>query len=101
MDLAPDFEEQIKINAAKIRAKLSGATYEDKRMVLNALEMKVKYHSDNERGDILIVSCIIPFAEGEIALHPSRKSSHNYPDFCLTTELILHTFKKGSKRTIS
>jgi site-specific DNA recombinase len=71
-DILPDFEKQIKKTAAIIREKLSGATIEDKQMVLDALDMQVQYLYSEERGEILKISCVIPFADGQIVLHPSR-----------------------------
>jgi site-specific DNA recombinase len=72
-DISPDFEEQIKRTTAKIREKLAGATYEDKRIVLDALELRVEYYYDECRGKILKISCVIPFMEGEIAVNPSPR----------------------------
>jgi site-specific DNA recombinase len=75
-DITPDFEEQIKRTAAIIREKLSGATVEDQQMVLDALDMQVQYFYDRERGDIFKISCVIPFADGQIVLSPSPRWSH-------------------------
>ena len=83
IDFSSDFEEQIRRTAAKIRSKLSGATYDDKRLILDALEMQVHYFFHEERGEILKISCIIPFVEGEIALSSSRKLSQ-FQCRCLT-----------------
>ena len=74
-DITPYFEEQIKRTAAIIREKLSGATIEDQQMVLDALDMQVQYHYDQERGEILKISCVIPFADGQIVLSPSQRLS--------------------------
>ncbi|HSJ90378.1 MAG TPA: hypothetical protein VK909_24410, partial [Anaerolineales bacterium] len=41
--------------------------------VMAALEMQVHYIADPERGEILRISCVIPSAEGDIALPPSQK----------------------------
>jgi len=72
-DVSPDFEEQIKRTAAVIREKLAGSTYEEKRMVLDALDLQLHYFYEPERGDILRLSCAIPFSDAEIVLSPSRK----------------------------
>jgi hypothetical protein len=65
-------------------------------MVLDALDMQVQYLYDKERGEILKISCVIPFADGQIVLSPSRKSLHNIPSFCLTDELVIPTLKKAT-----
>jgi hypothetical protein len=75
-DISPDFEEQIKRTAAIIRQKLTGATTADKQMVLDALDLRAHYSFEEGKGDILKISCVIPFAEGHIVLPPSRKSLH-------------------------
>jgi len=77
-DITPDFEEQIKRTAA---------TIQDQQMVLDALDMQVQYLCDEERGEILKISCVIPFADGQIVLSPSRKSLHNHSSFYQTAEL--------------
>jgi len=74
-DISPDFEDQIRKTAAKIRGKLHGATLEDKRMVLEALELQVQYFCEDKHRKTLKISCIIPFAEGVIAVPPSQKLS--------------------------
>jgi hypothetical protein len=74
-DLSPDFEKQVRRTAEIIREKLSGSTMEDKRMVLDALDMRVRYLYDEERGEILQVSCVIPFGDAPIELRPSQKWS--------------------------
>jgi len=89
-NISPDFELQIKRTAGKIREKLSGATFEDKRMVLEALEMQVQYIYDEwKNAEILKISCVIPFTDRSIELSPSRKSLRNLPHFCLTTERVI------------
>ena len=75
-DLSPDFEQQIRRTAEIIRKSILGATLEDKRRVLEALDLRVKYLFDEERGQILQVSCVIPFGEGPIELLPSPRLSH-------------------------
>ena len=75
-EISPDIEQQIKRTAVIIREKLSGSTYEEKRIVLDALDMRVEYIHEADRGDILRVSCVIPFADEEIALSSSRKWWH-------------------------
>jgi site-specific DNA recombinase len=67
-DLAPDFEEQIKRTAVIIRQRLIGATTTDKQLILDALDLKTHYLYEEGRGDILKISCVIPFIEGEIVL---------------------------------
>jgi site-specific DNA recombinase len=73
-EISPDFEDQIRRTAAKIRGKLQGATLEDKRLILEALELQVLYFCPEKRTKILKISCIIPFAEGLIELRTSQRS---------------------------
>jgi hypothetical protein len=67
-DISPDFEQQIKRTAAIIRQKLNGATTADKQLVLDALDLRAHYFCDEKRGEVLKISCIIPFADGQIVL---------------------------------
>src|SRR6185503_13957388 len=73
-DIAPNFEKQIKRTAEIIRGKLSGATIQDKRIVLEALGLQARHYYDPERGDILTIFCEIPYADDEIALSTSPRS---------------------------
>jgi site-specific DNA recombinase len=73
-DISPDFEDQIKRTAAIIREKITGATIQDKQMVLDALDLKAQYSLEEGRGEVLKISCVIPFAEGHIVLSPSKRS---------------------------
>jgi len=73
-DISPDFEDQIKRTAAIIREKLTGATIQDKQMVLDSLDLKAQYSFEEGRGEVLKISCVIPFAEGQIVLNPSKRS---------------------------
>jgi len=85
-DILPDVEDQIMRTAQVIREKLFGATFEDKRIVMDALDVKAEYLHDELHREILRISCIIPIADGQIALSPSPKSSR-YRCRCLTANL--------------
>jgi site-specific DNA recombinase len=67
-DISYDFEQHIKRTAAVIRQKLTGATNSDKQMVLDALDLKAYYFFDEERGEVLKISCVIPSIDGQIVL---------------------------------
>lgn len=73
IDISPNFEHQIKRTAEVIREKLAGTTILDRRMVLEALGLHAEYYYDEQRGDVLFVSCAIPFSDSQIALSPSPK----------------------------
>jgi site-specific DNA recombinase len=75
IDISPDFEQQIKRAATIIREKLCAATVNEKRMVLEMLELRVQYYYDPDRGEVLNISCSIPWAESEIALSTLQRSS--------------------------
>jgi len=85
--LARDLEEQIKRTAAIIRQKLTGATIADKQMVLDALDLKAHYFFEEERGEILKISCVIPVVEGQIVLPPSPRWLL-WPCKCLTANPV-------------
>ena len=73
IDISPNFEDQIKRTAEKIRAKLSGATMENKRLILETLEFQAQYYFDEQRGRILNISCAIPLEDDQIVINPSPK----------------------------
>jgi len=71
IDISPDFEERIKRTTEVIRAKLSGATLQDKQMILEILDLQVRYHYDPARGKVLNISCAIPLVESQIVFSTS------------------------------
>ena len=78
-DLSQDFESQRRRTAEIIRKSLKGATFEDKRRVFDLLDLQVRYLYDENRGEILQVSCMIPIGDGAIELSPSSRTWCSLP----------------------
>jgi site-specific DNA recombinase len=69
----PNFESQLRKVAELAKDKIADATLQNKRMLLDAFNVRVVYCSDPEVGDILHVSCAIPDANNDIVFSSSRK----------------------------
>lgn len=68
-----NFESQIRKVADLAKGKIENATFQNKRMLLDAFNVRVVYFYDAEEGDILHVSCAIPEADGDIMFNSSRR----------------------------
>jgi hypothetical protein len=68
-----NFESKIRKIAEMVKGKIADATLQNKRMLLDAMNVRVVYYYEPEIGDKLHVSCAIPDADGEIVFNPSRK----------------------------
>jgi hypothetical protein len=66
-----DQREQILESAARIRDRIMDATFEQKRRIMDLLEVQVVIHYDDQ-GKWLEVTCAIPAYNDAIELHPSR-----------------------------
>ena len=65
-----DQREQILESAARIRDRIMDATFEQKRRIMDLLEVQVVIHYDDQ-GKWLEVTCAIPAYNDVIELHPS------------------------------
>lgn len=68
-----NFESKIRKIAEKVKGKIADATLQNKRMLLDAMNVRVVYYYEPEIGDKLQVSCAIPDADGEIVFNPSPR----------------------------
>jgi hypothetical protein len=68
-----NFESEIKKITEMVKGKIADVTLQNKRMLLDALNVRVVCYYDPEAGDKLHVSCAIPEADGEIVFSTSPK----------------------------
>jgi site-specific DNA recombinase len=71
VEISPDIQERVIELAAQVRDRLPNATFEDKRFLLDALDVKVTLNWEDDKRWIN-VSCAIPAFSSEIVLSPSR-----------------------------
>jgi len=71
-EYTPEYEQEIMEMATLISQGIEQASYEEKRHILDLLDVKASLDFENERVD---VSCGIPLFNSNIVLHPSRVSN--------------------------
>ena len=63
--------------AARIRDRIMDATFDEKRRIMDIIEVQVVIHYDDQ-GKWLEVTCAIPAYNDAIELLPSARREHNY-----------------------
>ena len=60
LEISEEMEDQIKALAAKVRDRLPGASYEEKKRILDMLDVRVNLHLENQDDKYIEVNCEIP-----------------------------------------